>query len=372
MKIIQVCPRFLPHIGGIETHVYEISRRLAKSNEVFVYTTDPSGKLPKKETINGIHVRRFKSFAPNQSYFFSSGIFFAIKNQICDVLHIHCSQALSTFFAYAAIKKSNVGKIFFTSHFCDSASTKFRLFLHKFYDIFQKYIFFGSNKVICVSEYEKKKLNEKFGIPLEKLVYIPNGLNVGEFKRKIKVKKTHDFEILTVSRLERYKNVHRILPALRSLIEKYPEKDIHMTIVGKGPYKKNLMNEIKRLDLRNHVLLQQDLPSKKLVEKYKLADVFVTLSDFEVFGIATLEALTSNTPVIISKNLEFFKDIVINGKNGFIIEDFNELEEKLEFLMKNKISFSFDARQYDWDKIAKKTLDLYNGLEKMKNNWRQV
>ena len=73
MKIIQVCPRFFPDIGGIETHVYEISKRLAKdsNNEVYVYTTDPTGKLPKKQIIDGIHVRRFKSFAPNEAYFFS-------------------------------------------------------------------------------------------------------------------------------------------------------------------------------------------------------------------------------------------------------------------------------------------------------------
>jgi len=38
VKIAQVCPRFYPDIGGVETHVYEISRRLAKEFEVEMRT----------------------------------------------------------------------------------------------------------------------------------------------------------------------------------------------------------------------------------------------------------------------------------------------------------------------------------------------
>jgi glycosyltransferase involved in cell wall biosynthesis len=363
MKIIQVCPRFLPCIGGIEMHVYEISRRLAKDNEVYVFTTDPSGKLSKEETIDGIHVRRFKSFAPNEAYFFSPDIFFGLRNESCDVLHIHSFQTLTSFFAYRSIKKSNVYKIFFTPHFYDKASTKFRTFLHRFYDRIQKQIFFGSDKVICVSRYEQEKLNKIFNIPPEKLVYIPNGLNLEDFQGNIEVKKNHDFEILTVNRLERYKNIHKIFPALKSLIEKHHEKDIHMTIVGKGPYEKALIKKIEDFDLRDHVSFEKDLPRKKLVERYKSADVFVSLSDFEVFGIVVFEALMSNTPAIVSKNIDFFKNIIVNGKNGFIIEDFDELEGKLEFFMKNKVSFSLDAKEYDWDEISKKTLNLYKGCK---------
>ena len=50
MRIAQVCPRYSPYIGGVETHVEEISKRLvARGHEVTVITTDPSGKLPQSE-----------------------------------------------------------------------------------------------------------------------------------------------------------------------------------------------------------------------------------------------------------------------------------------------------------------------------------
>ena len=50
MKIAQVCPRYFPCIGGVETNVKEISERLVLENhDVEVITTDPSGKLRKKD-----------------------------------------------------------------------------------------------------------------------------------------------------------------------------------------------------------------------------------------------------------------------------------------------------------------------------------
>jgi 1,2-diacylglycerol 3-alpha-glucosyltransferase len=49
LKIAQVCPRYFPYIGGVETNVKEISERLVLENhDVEVITTDPSGKLKKK------------------------------------------------------------------------------------------------------------------------------------------------------------------------------------------------------------------------------------------------------------------------------------------------------------------------------------
>ena len=59
MKIIQVCPRFIPNIGGIETHVYEISKRFANKHEVHVFTTDPTGRLPREELLDGVRIKIF-------------------------------------------------------------------------------------------------------------------------------------------------------------------------------------------------------------------------------------------------------------------------------------------------------------------------
>ena len=62
MKIAQVCPRYYPYIGGVETVVKEVSERLVqKGFEVDVLSQDPLNKYPAVESINGVLARRFKT-----------------------------------------------------------------------------------------------------------------------------------------------------------------------------------------------------------------------------------------------------------------------------------------------------------------------
>lgn len=50
IKVAQVCPRYYPYIGGVETHVESISERLAGQGlDVEILTTDPSGNLLSEE-----------------------------------------------------------------------------------------------------------------------------------------------------------------------------------------------------------------------------------------------------------------------------------------------------------------------------------
>jgi hypothetical protein len=76
-------PRILPAIGGVEQHVRNISERLDREHQVTVFATDPSGELPKEEEINGVLVRRFKSFSPNNAYHISPDAAGAVDNENC-------------------------------------------------------------------------------------------------------------------------------------------------------------------------------------------------------------------------------------------------------------------------------------------------
>ena len=70
MKILLISPLYPPYIGGLEEHVSKISECLASRHDVNVFTTDPSGKLKKIETVNGVNIRRFSAFAGNQRHHF--------------------------------------------------------------------------------------------------------------------------------------------------------------------------------------------------------------------------------------------------------------------------------------------------------------
>ncbi len=359
MKIIQVSPRFYPYIGGIETHVLEISKRLAEKHDVYVFTTDPSGRLPREESIKGIKIKRFRSFAPNEAFFFSPEIYSTLRKEHADILHIHSNQSLSSLAAFMGMKKTNIKKYIFTPHYCPRGTTPLRRVLRTIYDRIQSGIFFGADRIICVSDYEMELLTKELKIPREKLVGIPNGIDIKKFRDIPKVKKEHNFQILFVGRLEKYKRPQWVLHALKGLINKFPDKDIHFVVVGKGPYKKDLLSLRKNLGLENYVTFKEGLPYDELLKEFSKCDVFVFPSAWEIFGIVVLEALALNKPIIISSDGGALPELF--GEYGSVISSIKDLERSLIALIRNsnQAKTDFDIKQYTWDSVASEILKLY-------------
>ena len=359
MKIVQVCPRYYPDIGGVETHVKEISERLVKRGfEVEVVCTDRPGNRPKEEIINGVKVRRFRSIAPYDAYFFAPQIYFYLRKAKCDVIHAHSYHALPAFFAALA---KNDRKFVFTSHYHGRGHTVLRNILHAPYKFFGSRIFKKADRVICVSRYEKELIKENFGLSDEKLVCVPNGINLEEFRIKgsVKNKKT----ILYVGRLERYKGVQHIIRALPYL------DDYKLVIIGKGPYEDELRKLAFSIDVNRRIKWLKDLSREELLEQYKSAGVFVFLSSFEAFGITVAEALASGTLCIVAERgalKEFIDERICFGLRN--PENVNELAEKIIEVSKLKQKIGFSDLPKDkikirsWDEVVDEHEKRYNEL----------
>src|SRR4051812_34147443 len=70
MRILMVTPRYLPDMGGIETHVHEVSKRLSADGvDVRILTTDRSGTRPPREIIAGVGVRRVPAWPKERDYY---------------------------------------------------------------------------------------------------------------------------------------------------------------------------------------------------------------------------------------------------------------------------------------------------------------
>jgi len=337
--------------------VKEMSERLAERGfEVEVVCTDPSGKHPTEVVINGVNVRRFRSVAPYDAYFFAPQIYFYLKKAKCDVIHAHNYHALPAFFAGLA---KNDRKFVFTSHYHGRGHTILRNILHKPYKFFGSGIFKKADRVICVSHYEKELIKENFGLSDEKLACVPNGINLEEFgiKGSAKDEKT----ILYVGRLERYKGVQRIIGALPYL------EDYKLVIIGKGPYEGELRRLASGIDVNSRIEWLKDLSREELLEQYKSAGVFVFLSSFEAFGITVAEALASGTPCIVAEKgalKEFVDDRLCFGLRN--PENVNELAEKIIEVSKREIDFSDLPKDKikikSWDEVVDEHEKIYEEL----------
>jgi glycosyltransferase involved in cell wall biosynthesis len=349
-RILQVCPRYFPSVGGLEEHVRNISERLALHYGITVATTDPTSTLPREERINGVRILRFHSWAPNEAYYFSGKLkkYLSENSHKYTILHAHSYHAFPALYT-AQTKKDN--KMIFTPHYHGSGHTWFRRLLLKPYKLLGKKIYDKADEIITVSKFEKTLILKDFDVSEEKIVTIPNGIDPEEFKDVIKTHKDH-WTILSVGRLEEYKGMQhliRVLPAL--------DNDVTLEIVGKGPYKTQLVNLAKKQGMTARVRFYQDLSRKELLQKYADADVFVLLSNHEAFSIVIAEALASKTPCIVAGTSALTE--WVDNKNCFGI-DYPVDPQHLAELLSNVIGKQANpTRLPTWNETAEKTRELY-------------
>lgn len=352
MKIHQVVAVYYPYLGGVAEHVRNISERLSKEHEVVVCTTDKSGKLMKNETINNVHVKRFKTWAPGDAYYFSCALkeyLYQTSNDF-DITHAHAYHSLVPF--YAAMSKTKK-PFFFTPHYHGTGHTPLRKILHRPYRLLGNKIFEKADKIICVSQYERDLVLRDFAVNEEKTVVIPNGFNLEEFKGLYKMRK--DFRIiLCVAGLEKYKGMQYLIEALPRL-----DKDIFLHIVGKGLYKETLVKLANKLNVADRVRFFQDLPRAVLLQEYANADLFVLLSQYEAYGISVGEALCSGTPCIVS-NTSALKEWIDNN-NCFGVEYPINLDELVNVITNiiGKPRSASPLRLLDWTEVVEKLAAIY-------------
>lgn len=137
--------------------------------------------------------------------------------------------------------------------------------------------------------------------------------------------------VLAVGRLDYQKAFDRLLDVWHQLGEK--AKGWTLEIVGDGPLKKALQQQIAQLGMDNSVLLTgavQDIQSK-----YLSASILVMTSRYEGLPMALLEAQAFGLPVITYACKCGPRDLIHDGQNGYLIEEGNQAAfvEKLLMLM---------------------------------------
>jgi len=347
MNILQVCPKYYPSIGGVEEYVRNISERLAREHQVTVFAGDPSGKLPREEEINGVLVRRFKSFSPGDAYHFSLEMAKELRKSRFDIVHGHNYHALPLFFC----RYVWTGKFVVNPYYHGHGHTPVRDFLLRLYKPFGKRIFGRADRIIAISNYEKVLLLRDFAIEEDKLSVVSPGIDLAELGNLDGICKETK-TILYVGRLEKYKDVQHIIEAMPLL-----DKDFRLDIVGKGPYKEKLVELIKRLRLDTRVSFYQDLSRVELLKMYARADIFILLSQHESFSIVVAEALASKTPCIVASTSALSE--WIDNKNCFGI-DYPINNAKLAELI-NKVTGKKvgNVKLWDWDEVAHQIAKLY-------------
>ncbi|OYR89655.1 glycosyl transferase [Halorubrum sp. E3] len=286
MHIVQVTQSYPPSQGGVEKHVEAISTRLVtRGHEVTIVSADKGVGDP-LETRDGVTVRRHKSFSPSGAYHLAPQVASTIRECDPDVVHAHNYHALLLPFAALAVDDAT---FVITPHYHGGSESGFRSQLLHLYHPIGRRILHHADTVVAVSEWEQKQLQNDFAVEAQ---VIPNGIEVERFSAANPFEHERPY-LLCVGRLEQYKGVQHAIRAIAEL----PEYDL--LIAGSGPYQKHLESIAKQLNVEDRIQFLGYVADEDLASLYAGAEVFVTLSSFESFGLTVGEALASGTPCVI-------------------------------------------------------------------------
>ncbi|MBI5391376.1 glycosyltransferase family 4 protein [Candidatus Woesearchaeota archaeon] len=350
MKTVALVGLTPPIPGGSMWHILEVARNLKKVRPIVITQKGTTAGQEKIESKTSVYWKSNNTYLRNISFFITSipNILKAIKT--VDVFHVH----ESFLFPWIPYLKRRNKKVVVTVHGCRG----FAFFDNKFlWGFFKKWLS-KADKIIAVGTEDKKLLEKEFP---EKVVYIPNGVNLHEFPQA----RTQGENIVFIGRIHSQKGVHILLEAFQRIKQTFPKE----TLILAGPAEGGYADKLKKRYNDPRIRFIGEYKKEDLQKICREAKCVVLPSLWEGLPLTLIEALASGKPVIAT-NLPSIASIVKNKKNGLLVppNDISALVTALQLLLKNKAAaqkLGKEARKtaehYDWRAIALKTEHIYLG-----------
>jgi glycosyltransferase involved in cell wall biosynthesis len=175
---------------------------------------------------------------------------------------------------------------------------------------------------VTVTGSNSKQFLVSKGIPKEKIFVLPNTMDFSKFKMLNNTIKKYD--LISLGRISGEKHIEVIVKIISLLKEKMPE--IKAAIAGGGPELENIKGLVKRLNLGDNIEILGFIPDEQLQDFFNSGRIFILTSETEGFPRTIIQAAASGVPVIASK-VGDISDIIDHEQNGFLINDFQNVEE---------------------------------------------
>jgi len=347
-NIIIFCPSY--ENGGVKTILINLINHLSKKKKIFLITNKKGKDLRKIKNLKIISSNQKRIFFVNDrilSSFYSmlslAKILFELPKRGTTIFSMQ-----SSFFAVILCFFLNYKiNIRISEDPCGAtkyADNKIFAWLINITKLFT----YNFSTIIFTNATKSQNCVRNFVITKNKveLLYNPT---LKKILKKNKFKKRNFF--LNVGRFTKQKNQKLLIKAFSIFCQK--NNKYKLLIFGQGPNKKLLQNYIYELGLQNKVELKNW--TKNLSQYYDKAKIFISTSLYEGMPNALIEAINHETPSITT-NVSGADDILINGKGGEIVKNFNEYD------LANKIHYVLENYKYAQLKTlnSKKKIERFN------------
>ena len=383
MNVLMLTWEYPPRIiGGISTHVYNVSKSLARRGVSVHVITCSFPNTPAEEVVDGVHLLRVENSQLLQGNFLLW--IYHLNSQMIkrgaelltggkfDLIHAHdwvvgrAALELRNRYDVPLISTIHATEVGRGGPLEDDYRKKVQ-------DI-ERLLVEKSEAIICCSNYMVDHIRRDLGALDGKIQVIPNGVDVSRFNGAakpgqaltslpVKDKKI----VLYVGRMVREKGIFTLLDAFEELRKQ--RKDVNLVFTGDGPLREGLEREVLLRGMSDDVHFTGFVDEQSLILLYKSSAAFVLPSYYEPFGIVALEAMASRAPVVAS-DVGGLSDMIQDGVTGLKVPaaDPHALAKGLVRVLEDAAladllrenAYRSVQEKYHWDLVADKTIETYN------------
>jgi len=228
-----------------------------------------------------------------------------------------------------------------------------------------------ADKIISVSR-ALKKIIVRYGIPENKIIVVPNGVDKNAFYYIEKTKARDRLKlplnakvVLNIGNLVKGKRQDLLINSIAEV--KKTIKELRCFIIGIGNEEKNLRKLILRLGLKRCVFLLPPIPNKELVWWYNAADVFCLTSESEGCPNVILESLSCGLPTVATA-VGGIPELVSNKRLGLLVQKMNTEELSISLTCALNKSWKREVisqgpKIRTWEVVAEEIMENIRGLQ---------
>ncbi len=216
----------------------------------------------------------------------------------------------------------------------------------------------NATRILVSNEETRNVVSNFYKIPMEKISIVPNGIDLSIFKVKSSAKER---KIIFSGMMYYHRGLDVLLDAATKVISKLPE--IKFVLLGEGPEMTRLQEVVAKKNLGSNVefkgwVERKNIPAYLSESSIGVGPLRLTNVTKNALPIKVLEYMASSLPIIAAKET-LPKDVLMDGYNGYLIENSDDLAEKIIFLFQNEETrksmgerSAEMVKKFDWKNIV--------------------